>query len=91
MVHPRFHAYPDCLLQGQGEIRKSLRVRPLVSTCEWMRWMQTMDVVWFALFFFNAFIDLNPMAALMRSAGDRVVVRVKKMKWWGVCARVRSK
>lgn len=42
-------------------------------------------------FFFNAFIDLNPMAALMRSAGDRVVVRVKKMKWWGVCARVRSK
>lgn len=46
--------------------------------------MQTMDVVWFALFF-NAFIDLNPMAALRRSAGDRVVVRVKKMKWWGGC------
>lgn len=56
-----------------------------------MRWMQTMDVVWFALFKKNAFIDLNPMAALMRSTGDRVVVRVKKMKWWGVCARVRSK
>lgn len=52
--------------------------------------MQTMDVVWFALFF-NAFIDLNPMAALMRSAGDRVVVRVKKMKWWGGGVCVRSK
>lgn len=50
MVHPRFHAYPDCLLQaGQGEIRKPLRVRPRLSTREWMRWMQTLDVVWFAL------------------------------------------
>lgn len=40
--------------------------------------MQTSDVFWFALF--NAFIDLNPMAALMRSARDRDVVRVKEMK-----------
>lgn len=38
-------------------------------------------------FFLNAIIALNPMAALMRSAGDRVVVRVKKMKWWGGCVR----
>lgn len=30
--------------------------------------------------FFNAFIDLNPMAALKRS-----LVRVEKMKYWGVC------
>lgn len=43
-----------------------------------MRWMQTLDVVWFALL--NAFIALKLMAALMRSAGDRVVVRVKKMR-----------
>ncbi len=49
MVHPRFHAYPDCLAAGQGEIREPLRVRPLLSTREWMRWMQTLDVVWFAL------------------------------------------
>lgn len=40
--------------------------------------MQTLDVVWFALL--NAFIALEPMAARMRRAGDRVVVRVKKMK-----------
>lgn len=32
----------------------------------------------------DAFIALKPMAALMRSAGDRVVVRDKKMKQCGV-------
>lgn len=75
MVHPRIHAYPDCL--QQGKVRKPLRVRPLVSTCELMRWMQTVDVVRFALF--NAFTDQNPVAALIRSAGDGVVVGVEKM------------
>lgn len=39
--------------------------------------MQTVDVVRFALF--NAFIDQNLMAALMRSAKDGVVVGVKEM------------
>lgn len=33
----------------------------------------------------NASIALKPMAALMRSAGERVVVGVKKMKRWGMC------
>lgn len=56
MVHPRIHAYPDCL--QQGKVRTPLRVRPLVSTCELMRWMQTVDVVRFALF--NAFYWPEP-------------------------------
>lgn len=46
-----------------------------------MRWIQTLDVVWFALEM-SGFVALKPVVALMRSAGEREImtVRVEKMQ-----------
>lgn len=70
--------------RGQAEIRKLLRVRPRLYS-----WVDEMDADLGCgpVRPLNAvIIALKLMAALMRSARDRVVVRVKEMKQCGVCA-----
>lgn len=49
MARPQVSCVPRLSVAGQGAIREALY--SVVSTRESVRWMQTIDAVWFALFF----------------------------------------
>lgn len=48
MARPQVSCVPRLSAAGQGAIRKALY--SVVSTHESVRWMQTINVVWFVLF-----------------------------------------